>query len=118
MDVHDLVKGSKVLAGVLGNGDEFLLVRLDKDYPSRQADIDCAIARGLFYCGVLSWDGSKMAAALEPDPDTLKPMRLATEGFGVLCGRIEAQESEAAKNAQGDSLAWLERLQGLTDPRD
>ena len=123
MDAHEqLAAQSTVFAGVLGRATDFLLVRLDKDYPSKQADIECALSRGLVYCGALGWSrDTGMAFALEPNPETFQPLSLAVVSFGMLVGRLTARSAAAAAPGaaeHGDSIAWLHRLRELQDPRD
>ncbi len=122
MDIYELVSQSTITAAVLGNGEDFLLVRVDKDYPGKDRDVERAVARGLFYCGTLGWNGSEMSVALEPDPDTLQPMRLAAEGFGVLVARLTTPQSPAESEPEvvqaGDSVGWCEKLYALPDARN
>ena len=116
MDVHELVCESTICAGVLGRGDEYILIRLDADFDVKQGAVQDAIARGLFYCGALGWGNGKMRVALEPDADTLKPMRLAVFAFATMVG---APAPTAAPEADyGDTADWLKRLYALPDTRD
>ena len=115
MDVNELVCESTICAGVLGRGDEYLLVRLDADFYVRQYAVQKAIERGLFYCGAFGWANGRMRVALESDPDTLKPMRLAVFAFAAMVG---APAPTAAPEANyGDTAGWLERLYSLPDTR-
>ena len=118
MDHEQLASESAICAGVLGRGDEFVLIRIDEDYPGKQEDIECALSRGLSYCGALGWsrDG-KMSAALESDPDTLLPMRLAAFAFAALIQQIGSGAASAPEVDHGDSTEWLERLHALPDTR-
>lgn len=114
MDVHDLVCESTICAGVLGRGEEWVLIRLDADFEVKQEAVQDAVARGLFYCGTFGWGNGKMRAALEPDPDTLKPMRLAVFAFAAM---VSAPAPAAPEADYGDTADWLERLHSLPDTR-
>ncbi len=118
MNAEDLVCESEICVGVLGNGPEVVLVPLGEDYEGAQETVQDAIARGLVYCGALGWGKGKMRVALEPDSETLTPMRFAALAFGEMVGRMIAPPAPDAENShQGDTADWLSALWALPDPR-
>ena len=71
MDVHELVSESTICAGVLGRGEEYILIRLDEDFDAKQEAVRDAVAHGLFYCGTLGCGGAQWQSV--PFPHGLPP---------------------------------------------
>lgn len=111
MDVQEqLVWESEVSAAVLGNGEEFVLIRLDINEECEQAAIERAISKGFVYCGVLGFKNGHAAVRCGDDPGAIYTIAHASVAFAhVIAQHLRRQ--------QGDAVDWLESLHSLPDTR-
>jgi hypothetical protein len=102
---------SDFCCGVLGRGDEFLLV----DVASPLDDVTAKIAseKGFFYCGCLGVVRGEMGAMCASclDVDCMRIMLRASARFAVLVWEWQGPQSK------GDDVVWLDALFRLSDKR-
>ena len=67
--------------GVLGRGEDYVLVPLTDAGPIPDAVLEDAHRRGFQFCGILAVTQGRAAAKCEPDPDAVSVMMLAAIGF-------------------------------------
>jgi hypothetical protein len=100
------------VVGVLGRGEEYVLVPLNDEAPIPDAVMDDAHRRGFKFCGVLCVIEGRAAAKCEPDLEAVGTMVLAAIGFAH-------QVADKLKHQQrGDGVNWLRRLWTLPDTRN
>ncbi len=110
--LEKLVWDADDAVGVLGRGEDYVLVPLDGQGPIPQEAIDDANRRGFRFCGVLAIMNGQAAAKCEADPDAVGVMMLAAIGFAQ-----QAAEKLKAK-PKDEGAEWLRRLWELPDTRD
>jgi hypothetical protein len=105
-----VVSQSEICVAVLGEGCEFVLIRIDGEIDN--AATEAAVARGLGYCGCLGIKDGRAAAHCEPDFGSAFTMMLAAIAF------CQQMAEKLKQKKTGDSAEWLERLFGLPDTRN
>jgi hypothetical protein len=104
----DLVKESDIAAVVFGRGDAVLLGFLGNSTWT-PADTMGALLRGFRVCGFLGFHDGRISRVAENAED-LDAARLLTSALEPFARYV--QEAKC-----GDTLAWLETLAALEDPR-
>jgi hypothetical protein len=102
---------SNFCCGVLGRGDEFLLVNVAS--PLDDATAKIASEKGFYYCGCLGVVRGEMGAVCASglDVDRMRIMLRASARFAVLVWERPGRQSKS------DDLAWLDALFLLPDKR-
>jgi hypothetical protein len=109
---HQLIFESQISVGVLGKGEDFVLIPLRGDgTPFDEAEVDAARDRGLEYCGVLGLKDGVPGAKCEPNPDCIYTMMHAGLAFAQLVA------DKLRPKPKGDAVDWLTRLFELPDTR-
>jgi hypothetical protein len=111
-DAEDkLVFESEMAAGVLGRGEDFILVHLN-DKPLDAAVLAEATAKGFAWCGVLGLLNGKPEVQLSPEnPEAARTMCFAGLAFAhIIADHMRPQNP-------GDAVDWLTRLHALRDAR-
>jgi len=110
MDAQEqLILESEIAMGVLGKGDEFILVPLDGPI---EAATMVAVARGFVYSGTFTVTKHGESAALfEPDLESAHVMLCASFAFArLIADRLRPQSKD-------DFAQFAERMWSLEDPR-
>jgi hypothetical protein len=102
---EQLVFDSEICVGVLGNGRDFVLIRIGDVDPLDQPAIEAAIAKGYFYCGALGLKNGEAAAQCEPHLDCISTMMHAGLAFAhLVADRLREQQPK------GDGAEFLAQL--------
>jgi hypothetical protein len=114
-----LTNHSLLSVGVLGNGEDFILVRLDdegdpQDSHDFYAAMEVAEERGFLYCGVIAYKDGKTGARYAPgitdNAEVALPMFLAARAFErLLAEHLQPQPAVTTE--------WLTQLFQLPDTR-
>src|ERR1041385_6654551 len=116
MDAHEMIAGhAELSACVLGNAaGQYMLVPLDGEgYPLSETEVHEARLRGFEYVGLLGFKGGAFGYRAEPGPlCALAMFRACLEFAAYVASRLQQPKKT------DDSVAWLERLMSLEDPRD
>ncbi len=106
-----LVFESEMAAGVLGKGEDFVLVHFN-DKPFDTAQLAEAKARGFAWCGVLGLCNGVPQARVSPDnPEAIYTMCFA----GLAYAHLVAEHLRP--QPKSDAVEWLSRLHALPDAR-
>jgi hypothetical protein len=112
---RQLIIESKICAGVLGRGEDFILIRLNDGEPLDQALVEDVVARGYRYVGVLGLKDGRPLVQLAPE----NPEAVYTMSFAALAWvHSIAEHLRPQPQPQGDGVAWLEALHQLPDTRE
>jgi hypothetical protein len=111
MDARDQkLIAAELSVGVLGRGEDFLLVNLN-DVPLPESVAADARSRNLFYCGALLVTDGVVSAETVSDPDAAVPMLHAALA-------LAKQVAGKADDGGAGWVSWLQNLWELPDTRD
>jgi len=109
---HQLLREAEVSFAVLGRDGQFSLYELTAPTPLDQDLVSADVAKGFNYCGVVGFNGEYLTTSHEPDPSSwITTVHAARAVSQILRERYKAESASA-------SVAWLEALHKLPDPRD
>lgn len=108
---QEFVLESELAVGVLGNGEDFVLVHLN-DAPLDASVLAQATAKGFAWCGVMGIRHGKPEVRISPDnAEAVYTMCFA----GLAYAHLVAEHFKPQPKT--DAVEWLTRLHALPDTR-